>query len=92
MLEKRLLNTIKQDFKQVFYLPTKITNKIESTHHFRKTKTGKYHLVHNETKKAFCSFKIKTFGEEINILYIDEKDICIRCIQLYNAFRNKEVL
>lgn len=85
-----LPDEIRREFKQVFYLPLQDTKKIESTHVFKKTKTGKIHLVHKDTGKSFCSFKIKTFGNEINILYVDEKEICIRCIQLYNTFRSNK--
>lgn len=90
-IDTRLHNEIRRDFKQVFYCPQlQDTKKIESTHIFKKTKTGKIHLVHKITGRAFCSFKIKTFGDETNLMFTDEKEICIRCIQLYNTFRLKK--
>jgi len=95
-VDNRLHNEIRRDFKRVFFIPSKINfadkqEKIESTHVFKKSKSGKVHLIHKITGKAFCSFKIRTLGDEvISIVNIDEKEVCIRCIQLYNTFREKK--
>jgi len=66
----------------------------QSTHHFAKTlhkrngRISKYHLVHNETKRAICSKAVTTEGI-YDLNDIDETLICQKCMQIYNIMREK---